>query len=123
MIRRKHTANAKRDLPGLVAEVIEPLADARRAQAETLGRYKGLQLPDAVADQAIMTLYREGVINVTRIADVLQAYEEPPHDWGSKTPWRLFNATTYSLAGRVAENPTATRRLHEVIDGVCTRLE
>ena len=123
LIRRKHTANAKRDLPGLVAGVIEPLGDARRAQAETFGRYKALELPDSIADQAIMTLYREGVINVTRIADVLQAYEEPPHDWGDKTPWRLFNATTFALAGRVAENPTATQRLHEVIDGVCTRLE
>ena len=122
VIRRKHTANAKRDLPGLVAEVIEPLAEARLAQAETLARYKVYELPDAVADQGIMSLYRLGVINVTRIADVLQAYEEPPHDWGDKTPWRLFNATTFALAGRVAENPTATRQLHEVIDGVCTRL-
>ena len=123
LIRRKHTANAKRDLPGLVAEVIEPLGEARRVQAETLARYKVHELPDTVADQAIMSLYRQGVINVTRIADVLHAYEEPPHDWGNKTPWRLFNATTFALAGRVAENPTATRRLHEVIDGVCTRLE
>ena len=123
LIRRKHTANAKRDLPGLVAGVIEPLGEARRAQAETFGRYKALELPDSIADQAIMTLYREGVINVTRIADVLRAYEEPPHDWGDKTPWRLFNATTFALVGRVAENPTATQRLHEVIDGVCKRLE
>lgn len=123
LIRRKHTANAKRDLPGLVAEVIEPLGEARRMQAETLARYKVHELPDTVADQAIMSLYRQGVINVTRIADVLQAYEEPPHDWGDKTAWRLFNATTFALAGRVAENPTATRRLHDVIDGVCSRLE
>jgi hypothetical protein len=123
LIRRKHTANAKRDLPGLVAEVIEPLGEARRKQAETLARYKVHELPDTMADQAIMSLFRQGVINVTRIADVLQAYEEPPHDWGNKTPWRLFNATTFALAGRVAENPTATRRLHEVIDGVCIGLE
>jgi hypothetical protein len=122
LIRRKHTANAKRDLPGLVAAVIEPLGEARRTQAETLARYKVHELPDTVADQAIMSLYRQGVINVTRIADVLQAYEEPPHDWGDKTPWRLFNATTFALAGRVAENPTATRRLHDVIDSVCERL-
>ena len=122
VIKRKHTANAKRDLPGLVAEVIEPLHDARKAQALTFDRYKALPLPDELADQSIMQMYRQGVINVTRIAEVLKAYEEPPHDWGDKTPWRLFNAATFALTGRVAENPAATRQLHDVIDGVCARL-
>ena len=119
VIRRKHTTNAKRDLPGLVSEVIEPLADARRIQAQRIGAYKSLPLPDPLADQAIMAMYRHGVINLTRIADVLTAYEDPPHDWGDKTPWRLFNAATFALAGKVAENPTTTRMLHDVIDGVC----
>lgn len=122
IIKRKHTANAKRDLPGLVAEVIEPLEQARKAQALTFERYKALALPDALADQGIMSMYRRGVINLTRIGDVLKAYEEPPHDWGIRTPWRLFNAATFALTGKVAENPTITRQLHQVIDGVCEHL-
>lgn len=122
VIRRKHTANAKRDLPGLVSEVIEPLYLARQAQAERIGAYKAVELPDALADQAIMAMYRQEVINLTRIAEVLDIYEHPPHDWGNKTPWRLFNAATFALAGKVAENPTTTRKLHEVIDGVCQHL-
>ena len=122
VIKRKHTANAKRDLPGLVAEVIEPLHDARKAQALSFDRYKALALPDELADQSIMQMYRQGIINVTRIADVLKAYEEPPHDWGNKTPWRLFNAATFSLTGKVAENPATTRQLHDVMDGICERL-
>ena len=122
VIKRRHTLNAKRDLPRLVGEVIEPLGEARKAQALTFERYKALPLPDELADQAIMGMYRQGVINVTRIAEVLKAYEEPPHDWGDKTPWRLFNAATFSLTGKVAENPAATRQLHHVIDGVCERL-
>ncbi len=122
IIKRKHTANAKRDLPGLVAEVIEPLGEARKAQALMFERYKALPLHDELADQGIMTMYRKGIINLTRIGDVLKAYEEPPHDWGDKTPWRLFNAATFALNGRVAENPTVTRHLHQVIDGVCKRI-
>ena len=122
VIKRKHTANAKRDLPGLVAEVIEPLGEARQAQALLFERYKALPLHDELADQGIMSMYRKGIINLTRIGDVLKAYEEPPHDWGDKTPWRLFNAATYALNGRVAENPTVTRQLHQVIDGVCERI-
>ena len=123
VIKRKHTANAKRDLPGLVAEVIEPLHDARKAQALTFDRYKAQSLPDELADQSIMQMYRQGIINVTRIAEVLKAYEEPPHDWGDKTPWRLFNAATFTLTGKVAENPATTRQLHDVIDGACERLK
>jgi hypothetical protein len=119
VIKRKHTANAKRDLPGLVAEVVEPLRDQRREQAEMFDVYRATELEEHEVHDAIMRLYRRGVINLTRIEDVLTAYLEPPHDWGPPTAWRLFNAATYALAGRVAENPASTRLLHDVIDGVC----
>lgn len=119
VIRRKHTVNAKRDLPGLVAEVVEPLHEQRMAQARMFESYRSTALLEAQVDQAIMQLYRRGVINVTRIAEVLEAYENPPHDWGYPSAWRLFNATTFALAGRVAEDPTITGRLHQVIDGYC----
>ncbi|MGX7894393.1 DUF932 domain-containing protein [Tsuneonella sp. HG222] len=119
VIRRKHTANAKRDLPGLVAEVVEPLRDQRLLQAQVFDGYRRRRLEVHEVDAAIMQLYRREVINVTRIADVLEAYEKPPHDWGGETAWRLFNATTFALAGKVAENPASTRALHDVIDGYC----
>ena len=119
VIRRKHTANSKRDLPGLVAQVIEPLRDQRQAQAVTFDRYKATPLLERQADQAIMGMFRTGVINVTRIPEVLKQWEEPEHDWGDKTAYRLFNAATFALTGRVAENPGVTGQLHKVIDGVC----
>lgn len=119
VIKRKHTANAKRDLPGLVAEVVEPLRDQRAEQARHFLTYRETTLLESQVDQAVMQLFRRGVINVQRIADVIAAYEEPPHDWGDETAWRLFNAATYTLTGRVAENPQVTRQLHQVIDGVC----
>ena len=59
------------------------------------------------------------IIGVQRIGEVLKAWEEPPHDWGSKTAWRLFNAATFALTGRVAEKPDITKQLHMVIDGTC----
>ena len=120
VIKRKHTAKAKRDLPGLVAEVVEPLRDQRMAQAMMFDNYRRTALLTEQVDRAIMQLYRRGIINVTRIAEVLDAYEKPPHDWGKETAWRLFNATTFVLSGRVAENPQATAQLHEVIDGFCS---
>lgn len=122
VIKRRHTPKAKRDLPGLVAEAIEPLHDARLAMSEQYDRFKAAPLGDYEADAAIMGLYRKGVINVQRIANVADAWDNPPHDWGDRTAWRLFNATTFALTGRVAEDPRTTQTLHNVIDGVCQRL-
>lgn len=119
VIRRKHTANAKRDLPGLVGGLIEPLADQREAQHRTFDRYKLAALTDMQADHAILNMFRDDVIGAQRIPEVLHQWHEPAHDWGEPTAWRLFNAATFTLNGRVAENPSVTQRLHKVIDGVC----
>lgn len=123
VIKRKHTANAKRELPGLVAEVVEPLKLQRLSQAQTFDTYRAFDLSEAQMHHAVIQLYRRGVINLQRIEDVLEAYDKPPHDWGGETAWRLFNATTYALTGRVAENPGSTRQLHNVIDGICTPVD
>ena len=119
VIRRKHTVKAKRELPGLLSEIILPLQQQRLAQHDTFLRYKALPMSDRDADHAIMTMYRKGVIGVHRIGEVSEQWERPAHDWGDRTAWRLFNATTFALNGRVAENPGVTRELHMVIDGVC----
>jgi len=120
VIKRKHTANLKRDIPGVIGELIEPLALQREAQARTFDRYKGTELTDEQADHAILGMYREGIINVTRIAEVVKEWDTPTFDdFSERNAWRLFNAATFCLAGRVVENPNTTSRLHQIIDGVC----
>ena len=119
VIKRKHTLNLKRDLPGLIGEIIEPLAIQREAQKIQFDRYRATALTDGRADAAIMQMYRNQVIGVQKIADVLKQWEEPSCDWGDKSAWRLFNAATFALTGRVSENPRATADLHKIIDGTC----
>jgi hypothetical protein len=119
VIRRKHTIKAKRELPGLVTEIVQPLRDQRIAQNQKLLRYQGAPLTDEVADHAILTMYRNDIIGLQRIGDVVKQWERPAHDWGEKTAWRLFNAATFSLAGKVAAKPHLTEQLHQVIDGMC----
>jgi hypothetical protein len=119
VIRTKHTAKLKMRLPGLIGELIEPIADQREAQHKKLLTYQNTELNLAQSDHAIMALYRAGVINLTRIADVHEQWENPAHDWGDHTAWRLFNAVTFVLTGKVAERPDLTTRLHTVIDGIC----
>ena len=119
-IKRRHTANLKAHLPGLIGELIEPLALHREAQHRTFERYRHTMLTDERADHAIMTMFRQGIINVQRIPEVLKEWDEPSfEDFAERNAWRLFNAATYALTGRVVEKPQATPMLHKVIDGVC----
>ncbi|MEO7221673.1 MAG: hypothetical protein ABIY37_04305, partial [Devosia sp.] len=50
----------------------------------------------------------------------IEQWEAPAYvEWGERTAWRLFNATTYVLAGKLVENSDLTPRLHSIIDAVC----
>jgi len=121
--KRKHTANLKRDLPGVDGKLIEPLALHREAQARTLTRYRQTMLAEQQADHAILDLYREGVVNIQRAPDVMAQFAEPMHEeWGNRTARTLFNAVSFALNGPVIENPQATPKLHRIIDGVCTEV-
>ena len=95
-----------------------PLAAKRAEQNVQFARYQATVLADADVDHLIMQLYRAGAITVTKIADVLGHYENPPFDWGERTAWRLFNAVTYALSGRVVENPKATTDLHGILNSI-----
>ena len=53
VIRRKHTAKAKRELPGLVTEIVAPLQAQRLAQNQKLLAYQRAALTDEAADHAI----------------------------------------------------------------------
>lgn len=118
VVRRKHTVKAKHELPALISELVEPLADQRAAQHRKLLTYQDKEISDQVADFAVMQMFRQDVINLQRIPDVLKQWDQPTHDWGQKSVWRLFNAATFALAGRVAEDPTVTTRLHRIMDTV-----
>ena len=123
VIKRRHTANLKRDIPGIVGELIEPLAIEREKQHRTFERYKGTMLTNQQADHAIMGMYREGVINVQRIADVAHEWDTPSFEGlGDRSAWRLFNAVTFALNGRAMEKPQVTPKLHTIIDGVCEEI-
>lgn len=121
VIKRRHTANAKRMLPGLLMEIIEPLAQRREEQAKKFDHYRHTMLTDQAADHFIMSLYREGVIGVQRIADVAREWDTPtfPEFNADRSAWRAFNAVTYALNGRIAENPDTTATLHRVLDSTC----
>ena len=76
-------------------------------------------LTDQLADHAIMRMYREGVLNIGRVPDVMQEWQTPSFpDLEEPSAWRLFNAVTHALRDRVMDNPEATPRIHQIIDGI-----
>tara|TARA_R110002072_G_scaffold48207_1_gene131757 strand:- start:5084 stop:5803 length:720 start_codon:yes stop_codon:yes gene_type:complete len=123
VVKRRHTAKLLRDLPGLVMEMIAPLADARERQFRTIEIYKQTELDKDVADSIIMEAYRQGVINVQRIADVYNEWANPTHEeFAERTAWSMFNAFTHVMASKVVGNPGSTRVLHAVVDGACEQV-
>ncbi len=56
VVHRKHTANAKRDLPGLIQEMVEPIADIRDLQRKKFDLYKGTPITVEQADHGIMEM-------------------------------------------------------------------
>ena len=72
----------------------------------------------------MMRMYREEVINLQRLPDVLKEWEDPSFDeFGERNAWRLFNAATYALTGRVVDRPEATPKLYKIMDGVCEHIQ
>jgi hypothetical protein len=120
VVKRRHTARLLRDLPGLVMEMIAPLADERGRQHQVIQSYKGTEVDQKVADFIIMEAFRQDIINVQRIAEVHRQWLHPAHaDFSARNAWSMFNAFTHVLAGKVAGNPSSTQKLHNVVDGVC----
>jgi len=83
VVSRKHTPGSKRQLPGLIAEIIEPLKQQRVSQNMMFDRYRDTPLNDDRADQIIMQMFRRGIINCTRIPEVLGQWENHSCDWGT----------------------------------------
>ena len=122
VIKRKHTLNLKRDLPGLIGEIVEPLAIQREGQKRQFDRYQATALSDRAADHFILSLYRQGIFGIQTVPDVLREWDTPSHDWGDKTVFRLFNAATFALTGKVAEKPSLTRDIHKTLDLACEEI-
>lgn len=122
-VRRKNSTNVMRDLPGLIAEIIQPLHERRQAQSLTFQAYKNRPMHEPEVHDAIFKMYKAGAVNAQRLPHILDAFDSPPFDWGDRNAWRLFNAATYALRSKVAEDPGITRMVHEVIDGYCEPID
>jgi hypothetical protein len=67
----------------------------------TFERYKSTLLTDQQADHAVLNMFREGIINIQRVPEVIEQWERPTfEEFDQRNAWRLFNAATFALTGR-----------------------
>lgn len=121
VIRRKHTPKAKRELPGLLAEIIAPLQLARAAQHQAMTTYQTTRLSDEMADHALMEMYRRGVLGLRSVGDLAMEWSMV-NDITGPTAWSLFNFATRALTGKALEHPKLTSDLHGIMDRICEQV-
>jgi hypothetical protein len=88
---------ARRALPGLLADIVQPLQQARAEQHDRLTVYQRTPIADEMADHAVVEMLRRGIIGVKAIPRVLRQWTAPrPH--------------TRSVAGRPTMRRPGKRR-------------
>lgn len=117
VIKRKQTTYGRIELPGLIAEAVTHVSAMRDNQNRRFEHYQETKLTTQRAGAVICEMYRRGIVNTSRIGKVIEQWDEPTHDFGPRTAWRLFNATTEALKGSpVFDVPNRTIGLQALLD-------
>ena len=88
-------------------------------------RYRATTLTPEWADHTLLELFRQGVYPSKLLGEVNQEFYDPSFEEMRLQPlngWRLFNAVTFVLNGKILGSPQTTQTLHRVLDDVCVRL-
>jgi hypothetical protein len=120
-LARKHTVHVERDLPQFIERAVGQLGDLRRTQESRFIAYKQRELTDTAAHDLVIQALDARVMPVTRVPNVLAEWRQPRHPEfrEGRTAWRLFNAFTESLKGRLDALPARTQALHGLLDAAC----
>jgi hypothetical protein len=121
-LARKHTAHIQRDLPQFVNRGLGLLSLFRKGQEQRFRTYQRTELADAQAHDLTVRAVATQILPITKASELLQEWHTPRHPEfraSGKTAWRLFNAFTEVLKGRLSELPRRTQALHGLLDGAC----
>jgi hypothetical protein len=79
VIRRKHTVKAKRELPGLLTEIVQPLQSERIRQKEKIAYYRRIPLESSACSASQMWSSSGNGRNMTGVTRLRGGYSMPPH--------------------------------------------
>lgn len=115
---RKHTTFIMRDLPAFLISAMGRLAEQWAEHDRRIALYKDCGFSDMQAHDMISRLYLGGGISKTLVADALDQWHRPAHDFGSKTLWRLHNALTEVIKGRQDLMARRSQIIHATFDPI-----
>jgi hypothetical protein len=118
-VARKHTSRILDDLPRLVHGAVGLLGNLRRTQDERFCRYKETEIANCTANDLLVRTIEAGVLPVTKLKTALAEWKEPRHEEfkaAGPTLWRLYNAITEAIKGRVEPVRLCTPAIHGVFD-------
>ena len=120
-LARKHTVFVERDLPQLVGRAVGKLAGLRHGQEQRFAAYRASEFTDRHAHDLMIRALDARVLPVTQIPKVLQEWRQPRHAefQEGRTAWRLFNAFTEVLKGRLDDLPRRTQAVQGLMDAAC----
>lgn len=118
-VTRKHTSQVWRDLPNLVTAAVSQTSLMRDNMDNRFAAYQDRRITTKQADHIIIQMLRKGAINTSRVEKVVQEWDEPSHDFGPRTLWRLHNATTEALkSAPLHDIPSRTIEMNAIMDKV-----
>lgn len=119
VLKRKQTTFIQRDLRTLVIDAVGHVKVMRQHQDARFEIYQETKLTTTKVGAVICEMYRRGIVNASRLGKVIEQWDEPQHDFGGRTAWRLFNATTEALKGSpVFDMPARTIKLQSLVDEI-----
>jgi hypothetical protein len=121
-LARKHTKHTLRDLPQSVNLALGMVTLLRQGQEQRFLTYQRTELTDAQAHDLTICAVQAQILPASKVSDLLQEWRTPRHlefRAGGKTAWRLFNAFTEVLKGRLDDLPRRTQALHRLLDRAC----
>ncbi len=118
-ISRKQTRFIGDDIRPLIYDAVSNVTTMRINQDRRFEIYQDTKILSNKAGEVICEMYRRGIVNTTKLGKVIEEWDNPSHDFGNRTAWRLFNATTEALKGTpVLDMPGRTIKLQTLLDEV-----
>ena len=118
-ISRKQTRFIGNDIRPLIYDAVANVTQMRKNQDRRFEIYQDTKILSNKAGAVICEMYRREIVNTTKLGKVIEEWDNPSHDFGGRTAWRLFNATTEALKGTpVLDMPTRTIKLQTLLDEV-----
>lgn len=119
VISRKQTRFIGDDIRPLIYDAVSNVTVMQQNQDRRFEIYQNTKVLSNKAGAVICEMYRRGIVNTTKLGKVIEEWDNPKHDFGGRTAWRLFNATTEALKGTpVLDMPQRTIKLQTLLDEV-----